>query len=374
MNKSNTANARTTEEALQKQHLRYVGATELSIERKKRGKGFRYLDSEGNHSITDERLLQRIKLLVIPPAWKNVAISKYANGHIQAVGRDAKGRKQYIYHPEWKKIQQQNKFHRMISFGEMLPKIRQHVRADMRKRGLGREKVVATVVWLLGRTFIRVGNTEYARANKSYGLTTLRNKHVQIERNRVLFEFKGKGGAPHSLEVDHPRVARTIRKCIELPGYELFQYLDNEGQRHVIDSSDVNDYLKTISGEEITAKDFRTWGGTVLAAETLHRTGLFMSHSAGKKNVTKAVKEVAKHLRNTPTVCRSYYIHPAVIDAYLNRILVPHFEKVYQRNDDKPAELSKEEYATWTLLSLLAPSPHKVQQFQCSLIRPAIDA
>ncbi len=335
--------------------LRYISDAELSIKRKKQGKGFRYVD-EGNSSVRDEKLLLRIKSLVIPPAWENVSISKFPNGHIQAVGRDAKGRKQYIYHPEWRRIQQQNKFNKMIFFGELLPKIRRHVRVDMQKKEMSWTRVVGTVVWLLGQTFIRVGNTEYARKNKSYGLTTLRNKHVEVEQDRILFEFNGKSGTSHSVQIEHPRVARTIRKCIELPGYRLFQYVDEYGERHVVESSDVNDYLRMISGEDITAKDFRTWGGTVLAARTLHEIGPFQSQSAAKKNVTTAVKKVAAHLRNTPAICRSYYIHPTVIETYLNQLLVPHFEEIYKAKQNKPSELSKEEYATLTLLLRHAPS------------------
>ena len=336
------------QQTLENAPIHYCQKEELCIERKKMGRGFRYIDENGN-ALTDSAFLNYIKQLRIPPAWHNVQISKHEDSHIVAIGYDDKNRKQYIYHPEWNKLQQENKFNKMIHFGEVLPELRKKVTSDMNIKGLKRERVVSTVVWLLENTFIRVGNKEYAKQNNSYGLTTLREKHIEVEDDTVKFEFKGKSGVYHSVDIEHKRVARTIQKCIDLPGYEIFQYIDAEGRRQIVESKDVNDYLKSATGEMFTAKDFRTWGGTVLAGSTLHQLGPFNNTTAAKKNVTQAVKAVTKHLRNTPATCRSYYIHPGVIHSYQEKVLIPHFDEVY-KNRLKETTLYADEYASWTLI------------------------
>jgi DNA topoisomerase I len=335
-------------EVLKSVQLHYCSETDLSIHRKKVGRGFRYIYTSGQ-PVEDDHILDQVTHLAIPPAWHDVAISKSPCSHIQAIGYDDKGRKQYLYHTEWNTIQQQSKFNKMIFLGEVLPELRAKVRVDMQIKGLKRERVISTVVWLLEKTFIRVGNKEYAKEHAHFGLTTLRNKHVDIVGDQVKFEFKGKSGVYHAVEVEHPRIAKTIRKCIELPGYELFQYIDEEGKRQVVDSKDVNEYLRSITGEDFTAKDFRTWGGTVLAGTALHHIGPFASKTIAKKNITKAIKEVSKHLGNTPTTCRCYYVHPTVIDSYNKEILIPHFDDVYKRRRLE-SKLHVDEYATWSLL------------------------
>jgi len=215
---------------------------------------------------------------------------------------------------------------------------------------LNKAKLLATVVWLLEHTFIRVGNDEYARENNSFGLTTLRTKHVRVRGEKIKFEFRGKSGVDHAISFSNPKVASVIKECIELPGYEIFHYIDDLGDKHSIDSGDVNSYLKSITGEDITAKDFRTWGGTTLSAQTLHKLGFFETDVAAKKNITEAVKDVSVHLGNTPSVCRSYYIHPTVLDTYEERILIPHFDKIMANSKNKPDELTKKEYGLLTLL------------------------
>lgn len=326
----------------------------FEITRKKRGKGFQFLHKQ-QQPVTDKETLERIQALVIPPAWTDVHICNSPHGHIQATGIDAKGRKQYIYHSEWSAQQQQHKFDRLIRFGEVLPELRQVIESDMRAHGLGRDRVLATVVWLLQNTFIRVGNQEYAKQNQSYGLTTLREKHVEVEEKSVTFSFKGKSGVFHEVEIQHPRVRKTIQQCIEVPGYELFQYLNDDGQRHVVDSRDVNEYIHQKTGEEFSAKDFRTWGGTTLAANSLYTMGKAENPTALKKHLTTAVKEVASHLRNTPTICRKYYIHPTVLHTYQEDVLIPHFSKELKTSNSQAKNmLLPEEYATWTLLQKYA--------------------
>jgi DNA topoisomerase I len=328
--------------------LRYIPDTIPGITRKKSGDDFFYVDPDGKRVSGED--LERINKLVIPPAWTDVWICPFSYGHIQATGRDEKGRKQYIYHEEWNKKRQERKFSKLLGFGDVLPSLRRTIRNDMGMPGLSKEKVMATIVWLLQKTYIRIGNEEYAKENQSYGLTTLRMKHVDVEAATVTFEFKGKSGKTHSIEVTNPRVSRTIRKLEELPGYELFQYVDEKKERHVVNSEDVNDYLRAVTGDDFSAKDFRTWGGTTLGADTLYHIGPADTKTATKKNISAAVKEVSKQLGNTTTVCRSYYIHPTVITSYEAKRLVPHFEEVKKKLDDKPRELSIAEYATVTLI------------------------
>lgn len=332
---------------LKKVNLRYVSDSNSGISRKKSGSEFKYF--KDGELIKANRTLNRIKGLTIPPAWRDVWISPLEEGYLQATGLDDKGRKQYIYHSDWNSLSQENKFDKMIFFGHILPKIRGKVKTDMIIKSLERSKILATVVWLLEHTFIRVGNEEYAKANRSYGLTTLHRKHVRVNGKNISFEFKGKSGVMHSVRISHPRIARILKDCFELPGYEIFQYVDDSGQRHLIDSADVNDYLQQISGEDISAKYFRTWGGTVLSAMTLKGMGPSKNPELAKNNIIAAVKTVATHLGNTPKVCRNYYIHPTVINTYSENLLIPHFNKVFKLKR-KPSPLHKEEFATVTLL------------------------
>jgi len=301
--------------------LRYVSDTEPGISRVRRGKGFSYVGPDGQR-VTDERTLDRIRSLAIPPAWTDVWICTTSRGHLQATGRDEKNRKQYRYHPRWHEVRDEVKYHRIIAFGQALPAIRARTNADLRKRGLSREKVLATVVQLLEGTLIRVGNETYARENRSYGLTTLRNRHVDVDGTEISFEFNGKSGKKHSVGVRDRKLARVVAQLKDLPGQELFQYLDEDGARHSISSEDVNDYLQEITGEEFTAKDFRTWAGTVLAARALEEIGAFDDEAEAKTNVVRAVESVAKQLGNTPAICRKCYVHPTVIEAYLDGSMV----------------------------------------------------
>lgn len=260
--------------------------------------------------------MTRIKKLVLPPAWTDVWIAPYANAHLQATARDARGRKQYRYHAKWRALREETKFARMLEFGNALPKLRKRVEQHLGLPGLAREKVLATVVRLLEITLIRVGNEEYAKANHSYGLTTLRNRHVHINGSELAFEFRGKSGKRHRIGLRDRRVANIVRRCKELPGAELFQYLDEQGQRHSVDSQDVNEYLHRIGGSEFTAKDFRTWAGSVCALDALLECPPCSSQTELKTTLTSVIKNVAQRLGNTPTVCRKHYIHPAVLDAF----------------------------------------------------------
>jgi DNA topoisomerase I len=296
--------------------LRYVSDAQPGIRRRPAQQGFDYLDADGKR-VRDEKVLARIRSLAIPPAWADVWICPWENGHIQATGRDAKRRKQYRYHPRWRSVRDESKFHRMLSFGKALPQIRKQVDADLRLPGLPREKALATVVYLLEATMMRVGNEEYARTNKSFGLTTLRDRHVRVDGSEVVFQFRGKSGVQHAIRVDDRRLARIIKRMRDLPGQELFQYVDDDGERRSVDSSDVNEYLRTLTGEDYTAKDFRTWSGTLLAALALQEYETFDSQAQAKSNVLRAIESVAARLGNTPAVCRKCYVHPAVIDAYL---------------------------------------------------------
>jgi DNA topoisomerase-1 len=297
--------------------LRYVSDERPGIHRRKSGKGFSYLSPEGTR-LSDLPVLARLRSLVIPPAWTDVWICPFADGHIQATGRDARGRKQYRYHPQFREIRESTKYEHLIAFAEALPPIRAKVREHMALHGLPRQKILATVVHLLETTLIRVGNDDYARQNGSYGLTTLKNRHVAVEGPEIRFRFTGKGGKQWSLRVKDRRVAKIIRACQELPGQELLQYLDEEKQQQAVTSGDVNAYLREITGQNITAKDFRTWAGTVLAALSLGELGSCDSTAQAKRNLRTAVGRVAARLGNTPTICRKCYIHPEVINSYLD--------------------------------------------------------
>lgn len=295
--------------------LTYVSDLDPGIRRRKAGLGFNYRDAKGQ-PITDEATLDRIRKLAIPPAWTDVWIAPTARGHIQATGRDAKGRKQYRYHEKWRAQRDGGKFDRLIAFGRALPKLRARIERDLAARGLPREKVLAAVLRVMEMTLIRVGNEEYARTNKSFGLTTLRDRHARIGSERAVFEFRGKSGKMHQTGFRDRRLARVVKACQDLPGQRLFQYLDDEGQRRAVESADVNTYLRETMGEDFSAKDFRTWAGTVAAARALARLPACADETDATRNVNTCVKAVAAVLGNTPAVCRSAYIHPAVLDAY----------------------------------------------------------
>jgi DNA topoisomerase-1 len=301
--------------------LRYVTDTAPGYHRVPHGDTFRYVDADGT-AVNDDQVLARIRSLVIPPAWTSVWICAQPHGHLQATGRDARGRKQYRYHPRWRNVRDEAKYGRMASFGAALPAIRRAVDEALRLPGLPREKALATVVYLLEATLMRIGNEEYARENKSFGLTTLRNRHVRIAGSAVEFRFRGKSGVNHAVRISDRRLARIIQRMRDLPGQDLFQYVDEEGNNHAVGSADVNEYLRDISDEEYTAKDFRTWAGTVLAALALREVAEFASEAEAKRNIVRAIESVAERLGNTPAVCRKCYVHPGVLDAYLGGTVV----------------------------------------------------
>lgn len=300
--------------------LRYVSDEEPGLGRRRAGKGFSYLGPDGKR-LTDKKLKKRLDALVIPPAWQDVWISPDENGHILATGRDERGRKQYVYHPEWHRVRDNAKFERMLSFGKLLPRIRERVQKDLARPGLPKEKVLAAIVRLLETTLIRIGNETYAKENGSYGLTTMRKKHASVHGATVEFEFVGKSGKEWDIELTDKKIAKIVKQCEELPGYQLFKYFDENGELQSVESADVNAYLKEITGEDVSAKDFRTWAGTVLATFTLTGLERFETKKQATKNVTAAIKEVSQKLGNTPAVCRSSYVHPDVISCYLDGTL-----------------------------------------------------
>lgn len=302
--------------------LFYVTDEMPGIRRRRHGRGFMYLDSDGR-TIRDGQMLRRFRSLVIPPAWTDVWICPSPDGHLQVTARDARGRKQYRYHPRFRQQRDGIKFERMISFSDVLLAIRERVEHDIALPGLPRAKVMATVVWLLERTLIRIGSNEYAKANKSFGLTTLRQRHVSVMGSKVRFDFRGKSGVVHSVAVTDRRVARIVQRCQELPGQELFQYVDDDGTRQSVNAEDVNAYLHDIAGRDVTAKDFRTWAGTMLTAEALRAMGPAPSQRQAEKNIVTAIDRTAERLGNTRSVCRKYYIHPALLDAYLEGSVLP---------------------------------------------------
>lgn len=322
--------------------LRHVIPKGRGIRRKRRGKTFRYFDSS-DRPIVDAATLDRIKSLVIPPAWESVWISPSPNSHIQAVGRDARGRKQYRYHPEYRKVRDLVKFDRMREFGKLLPRIRRTVNRDMNLAGMPKRKIMAAIVRLLETSYIRIGNEEYAEENGSFGLTTLRNQHVQILGQMLKFRFRGKSGQCHEIDLKDKRLARIIRRCKDLPGSSLFQYLDDTGEPQTVESGEVNDYLRQITGGDYTAKDFRTWGGTCMAASFL----LEECAEISKTNLVEVVKSVARKLGNRPATCRKYYIHPTVMDCYLSGQL--------KTLAGKYARTNSTTYYEQLVLSLLAP-------------------
>src|SRR2546423_2987167 len=330
--------------------LRYVSDESPGSTRKARGDDFEYFDTDGK-KIRDETRLLRIKRLAIPPAYTDVWMCPSPNGHIQATGRDARGRKQYRYHERWREVRDENKYDRMVVFGKALPKIRRRVNRDLKRRGLPREKVLATVVQLLERTFIRIGNEEYAKENKSFGLTTMRGHHVDVTATKLKFSFRGKSGIKHEVDVTDRRLAKIIRQLQELPGQDVFQYVDEAGEVREITSEDVNEYLREITGEAFTAKDFRTWAGTVLAAMALNAQEAFKNQTQAKKNIKDAISAVAKILGNTPAVCRKCYVHPAVLETYLDGAMIDGLkEKSEETLERKLGDLRSEEAALMTFL------------------------
>ena len=310
-----TAEQRPPETDVHAAGLTYVSDLDPGIRRRKAGLGFNYRDAEGQ-AVTDEPTLNRIRKLAVPPAWTDVWIAPTPRGHIQATGRDAKGRKQYRYHEKWRAQRDGGKFDRLIAFGRALPRLRARIDQDLARHGLPRDKVLAAVVRVMEVTLMRVGNEEYAKANKSFGLTTLRDRHAKVGTERARFEFRGKSGKLHTTGFRDRRLARVVKACQDLPGQRLFQYLDDEGQRHSVESADVNAYLREAMGEDFSAKDFRTWAGTVVAARALVSLPKCADDGDPRRSVVTCVKAVAGVLGNTPAVCRSAYIHPTVLEAY----------------------------------------------------------
>ena len=330
--------------------LRYVSDQSPGISRRRKGANFIYYTKEGK-ILRHSAELKRIRSLVIPPAWEKVWICTQSNGHLQATGFDVKGRKQYKYHPTWRSVRDEAKFERLLAFADVLPKIRARVQEDMRRADLSREKVLATVVRLLEISLIRVGNEEYVKENKSFGLTTMRNRHAAIEGSTVRFRFRGKSGKQHTVKVSDRRVARTVQKCQDLPGQHLFEYEDDKGEIASIESEDVNDYLQSITGQPFTAKDFRTWAGTVLAAVALGKMEEVDAETIRKKNVITAIEAVAGLLGNTVAICRKCYIHPAIPTSYLNGTLAWNLRlKADSEIEHHLHELKPEEAAVITML------------------------
>jgi DNA topoisomerase-1 len=330
--------------------LHYVDDSAPGFTRKKVGTGFGYRDTDGK-IVRDPEIIKRIRSIGIPPAYTDVWICPDPRGHIQATGRDAKGRKQYRYHARWSEIRDSTKYAHMLEFAHALPKIRARIDADMKRPGLPREKVLATVVHLLETTLIRVGNEDYVKENKSYGLTTLRNRHVDVDGKELRFEFKGKSGKLWKLRIENRRVAKVVKACQELPGQHLFQYIDEDKERQAVTSADVNDYLREISGLDITAKDFRTWAGTVLAAIALSEFEAVDSQALAKKNIKAAIERVSSRLGNTPTICRKCYVHPEVFNSYLDGNLLSDIkQEVEEELKQDIADLRPEEAALLALL------------------------
>jgi DNA topoisomerase-1 len=323
--------------------LRYVTDATPGIRRRRHGRGFSYFDPEGR-VIADRAAIKRFRSLVIPPAWTDVWICADPDGHLQVTARDGRGRKQYRYHPLFRARRDETKFERMFALSDVLWKIRHRVEHDITLEGLVRDRVMATVVWLLERTLIRIGTEEYAKANKSFGLTTLRQRHVEVTGHKLRFEFQGKSGVAHTVAITDQRIARIVQRCQELPGQELFQYLDDAGVRQSVEAEDINAYLREITGQEITAKDFRTWAGTMLAAEALREMGPAATRKQAERNVLKAVDVTKARLGNTRTVCRKYYIHPALLEAYLEGSVLPPREKgTWLPRDKQSARLRRHE-------------------------------
>lgn len=306
--------------------LRYVSDSSPGYQRKRSGRSFNYYDTNGKR-ITDPTIVDRITSIAIPPAYEAVWICSSPNGHIQATGLDARGRKQYRYHPKWRELRDQTKYERVLQFATKLPKLRRRISADIKRKALPREKVLATVTSLLDKTLIRVGNHQYAAANKSFGLTTLRRKHAAIKNGALRLEFTGKSGKRWNLQINDKRIIGVVKRCAEIPGHDLFKYIDDDGHVCTIGSGDVNEYIKDAMDDDFTAKDFRTWAGTVLAAAALAKCVTGSTQAQTKRNITAAIAEVARQLGNTPAICRKCYIHPEILDAYTSGDLIKIFDK-----------------------------------------------
>lgn len=332
----------------EKANLQYVSEDDLCIVRRKKGKGYQYLQ-EGE-PVKEKEHLERIKKLVIPPAWEKVKICPFSNGHLQVVGLDTKNRKQYMYHPDWTKFRNLTKFYKLTAFGKILPKIRSQVDEDLDLKGMPQRKVVALVIRLMEETHIRIGNDAYAKLNKSYGLSTLRSRHVEISRGKMKFNFVGKRGIEHSVSVTDKKLIKLVNKCEEIPGWEVFKYFDEDGKKRSIDSGMVNEYIQEVSGELFSAKDYRTWSATKIFFETLREIGYTEEEKQNKSNILKAYDTAAEALGNTRSVCRSYYVHPHVVELYENGKIVACFEKVERKRTSKPY-LSQTEEVLLELLS-----------------------
>ncbi|MBO2545478.1 DNA topoisomerase IB [Salegentibacter sp. BDJ18] len=322
-------------------NLIYVSEEHLSINRKKVGRGFSYFYK--GERVKDKKTLERIKSLVIPPGWKEVRITHLKNGHLQVVGRDEKNRKQYIYHPTWSKLRNETKFFKMAAFGENLPKIRKQVDKDLDLPEMSRKKVLALILRLMEETHIRIGNHYYARKNKTYGLSTFRTRHVKTYKNRIKFEFIGKKGKEHAVTVKNKKLIKLVNQCEEIPGWELFKFYDENGDKHAIDSGMINEYIHEISGDLFSAKDFRTWSATKIFFETLRELGFTKEEKQNKKNLLQAFDASAEGLGNTRAVCRSYYVHPKIINSYETGDIVPYFDKIKAEEKQDYISLSETE-------------------------------
>lgn len=344
---------KTPETSIQTFDLIYVHKNDLIIRRKKRKSEFIYLLN--NHEINDEHNINRINELTIPPSWKKVKISKVANGHLQAVGRDNKLRKQYIYHQLWSKIRNQAKFFKMVAFGKQLPKIRAQVIKDLSQKGWPKSKTIALVISLMEETHIRIGNEQYEKRNQTYGLSTMRKRHIELSNEKVEFNFIGKKGKEHSITLNDKKLIKLIRKCEEIPGWELFKYYDENGEKHSIESGMINEYLHAITNEIFTAKDFRTWAATIIFFEALYEIGISKKKKKRKKNVLKAYDKTAAALGNTRNVCRKYYVHPAIPHKYLTGSIAIDFKALDMTNDEND-NLSQTEHVVLNLIENYMPS------------------
>ncbi|MGB7786644.1 MAG: DNA topoisomerase IB [Salinimicrobium sp.] len=322
------------DQAAEKANLRYVSEEQLCIERRKKGKGYQYL--KNGKALDSEKELKRIKKLVIPPAWEKVKICPFSNGHLQVIGRDSRQRKQYMYHPDWTEFRNRTKFFKMAAFGKVLPRIRKRVDDDLDQKGMPQQKVLALIIRLMEETHIRIGNDTYARQNKSYGLSTLRSRHVKISSGKMKFEFVGKRGIEHSVTLSDKKLVKLVNQCEEIPGWEVFKYIDENGDKKSIDSGMVNEYIQEVSDELFSAKDFRTWSATKIFFETLREIGYVEEEKQNKSNILKAYDTAAEALGNTRSVCRSYYVHPLVVEAYETGDIVPYFDKVKRKRTSKP--------------------------------------
>lgn len=336
------------DKAAEKANLVYTAESALCIVRRRRGRGFEYL--KNGEPVKNKKELERIKKLVIPPGWEKVKICHLKNGHLQAVGTDDKNRKQYLYHPHWGEIRNQTKFYKMIAFGKKLPKIRARVDHDLDLPDMPKRKVLALVIRLMEETHIRIGNACYAKKNKSYGLSTLRKRHVQVSEGGMIFKFVGKRGKEHSVSIRDKELVDLVNQCEDIPGWEVFKYFDEDGEKHTIDSGMVNEYIQEISGEIYSAKDFRTWSATKIFFEKLREIGYVEDEKENKSNIIKAFDAAAEALNNTRSVCREYYVHPLVVELYESGGIVPYFEKVDRKRTTKP-NLSQTEEVLLEMIS-----------------------